>query len=86
MKQEKRALVKAYLVAIDGMMILNEVGAALASKEKGIPQPQEVKDIAVRLEYWFHDYKAIWRTVSRESELYRVRDVITWYADLLREM
>lgn len=87
MKQEKRDLVKAYLVAIDGMIVLNEVGAALANKEQGIPQPPEVvKDIAVRLEYWFHDYKALWRTVSRESELYRVRDVIIWYADLLREI
>lgn len=85
MQQEKRNLVKAYLVAIDGMIVLNEVGAAIANKKHNRLQ-DGVKDLAVKLEYWFKDFKEIWRTVSRESELYRVQDVIIWYADLLRDM
>ena len=37
------------------------------------------------LEEWFYDYKALWRSVSRESELYRIQNVVYWYADFLRE-
>jgi hexosaminidase len=85
MKPEKRPLIKAYLVAVDGMMLFNNIGAAIAHAQS--PTAGEAnKGLAAELEYWFHDYKEIWRTVSRESELYRLQEVIIWYADLLRSM
>lgn len=40
--------------------------------------------LAMRLERWLHMYEQMWRTVSRESELWRIRDVAAWYADQLR--
>lgn len=36
------------------------------------------------LEYWLLDYKKLWRSVSKESELHRISDVIIWYADKMR--
>ena len=32
---------------------------------------------------WLHRYGAQWREVSKESELWRIRDVTAWYADRL---
>ena len=32
---------------------------------------------------WLHRYEAQWREVSKESELWRIRDVTAWYADRL---
>jgi len=46
----------------------------------------ELKQLAAALERWIYDYKNLWREDSRESELYRVQEVIFWYADLLRTM
>ncbi len=42
-------------------------------------------DTASALEEWYYHYRTLWNTVSRESELYRVSEVIFWYADTLRE-
>ena len=41
--------------------------------------------LAEELEHWYQRYKELWRTVSRESELYRISEVIAWYGDYLRE-
>lgn len=42
------------------------------------------KKLASDLEKWFSLYKENWRKTSRESEIYRVQEVIFWYADMLR--
>lgn len=36
------------------------------------------------LENWLYHYKEIYRSVSRESELSRIQEIIVWYADYLR--
>ncbi len=41
-------------------------------------------ELAQALERWLHRYEAMWREVSKESELWRIRDVVVWYADRLR--
>ncbi|MCR4695066.1 MAG: beta-N-acetylhexosaminidase [Pseudobutyrivibrio sp.] len=43
-------------------------------------------DAAVALEKWFMTYKQLWRTVSKESELYHLAEIIFWYADFLRDL
>jgi hypothetical protein len=43
-------------------------------------------DLAVRLEYWLSDYKSVWRDRNRESELFRIKDVIMGICRLLREV
>ena len=65
------------LVGAQGQRLWNDVGCALA---KGDPDSA----LAVRLERWFETYATAWRQVSSQSELERIRNVIYWYADLLR--
>lgn len=43
-------------------------------------------ELAVKLEYWFSDYKAVWRTRNRESELFRIKEVVMGVCRLLREI
>ncbi|HEX2945614.1 MAG TPA: family 20 glycosylhydrolase [Clostridia bacterium] len=54
----------------------------LGQKDTGlILAPQE---LAVKLEYWLMEYKRVWRERNRESELYRIKEVITGICRLLR--
>jgi len=77
----------AYLIGMRGMELLALTGSFVGEKEFGTKGAQEVSKgvLAQRLEEWFYDYKALWRSTSRESELYRIQNVVYWYADLLRE-
>ncbi|HWT73317.1 MAG TPA: glycoside hydrolase family 20 zincin-like fold domain-containing protein [Mobilitalea sp.] len=84
----KRNVVKAYLVAAKGMQLFNTLGGTTMQYVHNITNPlaTEPLKLAVDLEYWFKDYKDIWRGGSKESELFRLQEVIIWYADYLREM
>lgn len=77
MDRTKRSLVKAYIIAAQGIKLWNETGLAIKEQRRDF-------DLAVRLEYWYHSYKELWRECSKESELYRIGEVVFWYADLLR--
>lgn len=77
MDRTKRSLVKAYIIAAQGIKLWNETGLAIKEQRRD-------SDLAVRLEYWYHSYKELWRECSKESELYRIGEVVFWYADLLR--
>lgn len=81
-----KACVPPYLMAIEGMVLLQKLGAAVSAREHCYAPLLSVRDadLAVELEEWLYEYKEEWRRVSRESELYRIGDVIFWYADYLR--
>ncbi|MDO4322386.1 MAG: glycoside hydrolase family 20 zincin-like fold domain-containing protein [Lachnospiraceae bacterium] len=121
---ETRAQIKPYLMAIEGMELVQEAGAVFSERwmeEKAVSGEERIEEkavfvgkrpeeetvsgekqtekktvsgekrteeradrLAARLEEWFYQYKKIWRSVSRESELYRVQDVIFWCDDYLR--
>ncbi|MDF2541512.1 MAG: hypothetical protein K0S47_1230 [Herbinix sp.] len=83
-----RYVVKPYIVAADGMMLFNSIGATISQRKYSINNDSAMEPtiLAVQLENWFYSYKEIWRTVSKESELYRIQNVMNWYADLLREL
>lgn len=84
---EGRTLADAYLMAVHGMELFQKVGRIFlrgTRTEQPVPSNDRQK-LAEELEKWFYHYKRIWRTVSRESELYRIEEVIFWYADRLRE-
>ena len=40
--------------------------------------------LAEQMELWMTDYAAVWRRRNKESELYRIRDVITTICAYLR--
>lgn len=77
MDSTKRPLVKAYVIAAEGIALWNEILLALKNRDTN-------SDLSVRLEYWYHNYKELWRESCKESELYRIGEVIFWYADLIR--
>lgn len=84
---EQRKLVAAYILAADGCRYWNELGIVIRKKEV---QKQEIDRekagvLAEELEQWFYYYKRLWRTVSRESELYRIQELVGWYCDYLRD-
>lgn len=87
MDTKKRSLVKPYLLAIEGMKLFNYVGAAIAKYVYQIEDEAACnpKELAISLEYWWHRYKEVWRSVGKEAELYRIQTVIFWYVDLLRD-
>ena len=84
----KRVLVKPYIVAAEGMALFNVIGAVISRELYGVKNEVQAdpKALAEQLEHWFYHYKEVWRSVSKESELYRIQNVILWYADRLREL
>lgn len=86
MNQTDRGRMVPYFIMADGQKLLNRIALVLAGQYLGYPNVDEEnkKALAVELETWFYDYKKLWRSVSRESELYRITDQISWTADYLR--
>ena len=73
----QRPMVDKWLLAAEGIRLWNRVGPAVYAGEKD-------PALAAGLERWFRRYQPMWREVSRESELWRIREVCTWYANELR--
>ena len=82
-----RPAIKPYLTAIRGMQLFHRTGVVISAREYGTEPviPSDPVLLASQLELWFMDYEEDWRKVSRESELYRIRNVIHYFADYLRE-
>lgn len=80
-------MMHACLVAIQGAELFQKIGAWVIAGACHTEPAIEVdgKKLAAELEEWFMFYKEVWRSVSRESELYRIQDIVFRYADLLRK-
>ena len=72
-----RSMMECWLIAAEGNRLWNLVG-------KAVHEGRKDASLAAELEKWFRIYERMWRTVSQESELWRIRDVMGWYADQLR--
>ena len=85
--EEQRKLVAAYILAADGCRYWNELATFVHKKEiqKQEFDKESAGILAANLEQWFYYYKRLWRTVSRESELYRIQELVGWYCDYLRD-
>ncbi len=70
-------MVSRWLIAAEAIALWNRVGACISAGEKA-------PELAINLEKWLYRYEMMWREVSRESELWRIRDVARWYAEQLR--
>ncbi|NBJ92696.1 glycoside hydrolase family 20 zincin-like fold domain-containing protein [Parablautia muri] len=85
--ERTNGLVHACLVAIRGMKLIQKIGVVISARDYKT-EPLLAVDgplLAGELEEWFLFYKELWRSVSKESELYCIQDLIFWYADLLRD-
>ena len=83
-----RKALPAYFLHARGQQIFNSIAGTIAKGklEMDCSAAEPPVELAAKLEKWFYDYKNLWRQDSKESELYRVQDVIFWYADELRKM
>ena len=73
-----REMLHCWLIACEGIKVWNLTGRA-------VREQQYDSALAQRLERWLRQYEQLWRQVSRESELWRIRDMVRWYAARLRE-
>lgn len=76
--REKTRMMPFFLMS-DGQKLLNEYARFIYG------EPENPAVLAEKLELWFLEYKKRWHKTSRESELYRLGEVIFWMADTLRE-
>lgn len=72
-----RKMLHSWLVACEGLQVWNLAGAAVAAGRREAA-------VAQRLERWLRQYEQLWRQVSKESELWRIREMVRWYAGQLR--
>ena len=76
-----------YYLAARGVALMQELTLIIKNREYG----QDVKpldttyELASKLEYWLMDYCTEWRTVSRESELYRIKEFVWQICSILRK-
>ena len=77
MDASARPMLMRWQLAAEAIGLWNETAHAVREGRKDAA-------LAVRMERWLHRYEKQWRTVSQESELWRIRDVAAWYVDQLR--
>ena len=76
-----------YYLATRGVSLMQRLTLVLKEREYGqdvhpLDTPYE---LAVKLEYWLMDYCNAWRTGSRESELYRIKEFVGQICSILRK-
>ncbi|MBO5502064.1 MAG: family 20 glycosylhydrolase [Clostridia bacterium] len=77
MDSSTRTMLHGWLVACEGIQVWNLIGAAVKAHRQDAA-------LAERLERWLRQFEQQWRQVSKESELWRIREMVRWYAAKLR--
>lgn len=79
--------VSEFYLSARGVALMQELALVIKKCEYG--QDVELIDtpfeLAGKLEYWLMDYCEAWRAVSRESELYRIKEFILQICSILRK-
>lgn len=85
---EKKKRVMEFQIAVEAIQIFNEIGAVILKRKYGLDCGFDMDPVklAEKLEHWYLYYKDLWRSTSKESELYQISNVIFWYGDHLREL
>ena len=86
--KDSRKLIKPYLVGAEAMRIFNDIGKVVYREYCGMEFADlpDCMELAQELEIWFYHYKQVYRSVSKESELWRMQEMICFYGDLLRDL
>jgi hypothetical protein len=80
-----KEIINAYILMAEGGILLGEVGLNLRKHEFNEAYDcMDSWDLAVALEKWYYSYQKLWRSVSKESELMRLGEIFSYYADILR--
>ena len=75
---DKMAL-QEFIVSSKGIILTNKFFIEVIEKSNNRIE------LALEIEEWFYDYMGIWRSRNKESELYRLRDVIEYLCKYLRD-
>jgi len=76
-----------FIVSARAIQLVNSFFLTLLKNEYCMDEVNTVfmpRELAENLEVWFYDYAKIWRTRNKESELYRIRDIIAYTCRYLR--
>lgn len=85
--KERKQDIAEFLVSADGLALFQALLLVIKRKFLGqkdtglIFSPEE---LAEKLEYWLVRYKRVWRSRNKESELFRIKDIIMGICKLLR--
>jgi hypothetical protein len=77
-----------YYLAARGVALMQELTLVIKKYEYGqddVLPLDTTYELASKLEYWLMDYCLEWRMVSRESELYRIKEFIWQICSILRK-
>ena len=76
-----------YYLAARGVALMQELTLVIKEREYGqnVHPMDTPYELAGKLEYWLMDYCTEWRTVSRESELYRIKEFVWQICSILRK-
>ena len=87
------AIAAAVRIAIEGQLLLNRVGFALAdahgvreAHDVDDRQPSDYRTLARELECWCEAYAKEWAVTSCPSELHRIQEAVWKAADELRRI
>lgn len=70
---------------INGQQLFNSVGAwLLAQYDDGFPAP-DITGLADGMEEWYLQFEARWRSIGKEADLARIRDVMQRVTRILRD-
>ena len=89
----KSSIAAAVRIAIEGQLLLNRVGFALAdahgvreAHDVDDRQPSDYRTLARELECWYEAYAKEWAVTSCPSELHRIQEAVWKAADELRRI
>ena len=76
-----------FYLAARGVALMQELALVIKKYEyrQDVHLTGSPYELAGKLEYWLMDYSEAWRTVSRESELYRIKEFFSQICSILRK-
>lgn len=83
-----RNKINDFYIASGAIKLFTKIGLIILNKKynKNINIDFKASELALELENWYLLYKNLFRSISKESELYRIGNAIFWYADYLRSL
>lgn len=88
-KLNNKEAIEEFILSANGIALINDFFLTLLKEDfnkNEVAIFNTTKDLAREFEEWLYDYSIKWREKNKESELYRIRDVIIYVCDYLRDI
>lgn len=88
-KLNNKEAIEEFILSANGIALINDFFLTLLKEDfnkNEVATFNTTKDLAREFEEWLYDYSIKWRENNKESELYRIRDVIIHVCDYLRDI